>query len=49
MMFTLVRPEVDLDLVEPARMDGRVNERDLKPLGLRSRGGTRAAMSPDGT
>jgi hypothetical protein len=30
-------------------MDARVDEHDLRPLGLQSRDGTRAAMSPDGT
>jgi hypothetical protein len=43
------RPAVYLDLVEPARRDGCVDEHDLRPLGLQSRDGTRAAMSPDGT
>ncbi len=31
------------------RMDGRVDEHDVRALGLQSRDGTRAAMGPDGT
>ena len=33
----------------PARMDGPVDEHDLRPLGVQLRDGPRAAMSPDGT
>src|SRR6185312_540471 len=36
--------EIDLNLVEPAGVDRRVDQDDIRPSGSQSRGGSRAAM-----
>src|SRR5208283_1648645 len=42
--LTLNNGEVDLDLVEPTRMDRRVDQDDVWPLGSQSSSGTLAAV-----
>ena len=42
--LTLNNGEIDLDLVEPAGVDRRVDQNDIRPSGPQSRGGSLAAM-----